>query len=269
MSGAPETLYHLGASLTKLLERPSVTIVGTRNITPYGRQVVDHFAKGLAEQGIVVVSGLALGVDAYAHEAALETGGLCIAVLPCSLDNIVPVRNRDLAAQIIKQGGALISEYAPGQLPFRQNFIARNRIMSGLSQATLIIEAAAKSGALHTAKFALDQGKTVLAVPGNIFNNSSAGTNKLIKCGEAGAVTDYRDVLNAVGVVEHLSKKPKLKGRNAHEQVILDLMYAGMTDADKILDTSNLDVSEFAQAFTMLEIECKIRPLGYNHWTIY
>lgn len=265
----PPILYHQGSDLNKLLERPAVTIVGSRKISPYGQRVVRDFAKGLAEQGIVIVSGLALGIDAYAHEAALEAGGLCVAVLPCPLDKVVPVRNRDLAELILREGGALVSEYAPGLAPERQNFIARNRIMSGLGSATLIIEAGEKSGALHTARFALEQNKVVLAVPGSIYWPGSIGTNKLIKNSRAGAVSQVKDVLNVLGLAHHASKQPRFKGRNDNEQKILDLLYAGLSDGEEILETSGIPVRDFSHALTMLEIECKIQALGANHWSIY
>jgi len=264
----PPALYHLGADLNRLLERPALAIVGTRSITPYGEMVTANLARQLADQGIVIVSGLAMGVDAVAHTAALEVGGLCIAVLPSPLDNVVPVSNRRLAKRILEQGGALVSEYAPGEPPLRQNFIARNRIMSGLSQAVLITEAGDGSGALHTANYAHDQNRGIMAVPGSIYNSQAVGTNRLIKNNEAQAVTELKDVLNFLDLKLHGTPAKEVRGRNALEQTLLDLMLQGITAGEVLIEKSGLDASRFNRTLTMLEISGKVRPLGANHWAI-
>lgn len=266
---APKELYCAGGDLNELLKRKSVAIVGTRTISIYGEQVTQEFASALAEQGVVIISGLALGVDCLAHQSALEAGGLCIAVLPCPLDKIVPVSNERLARQILDSGGALVSEYAPGKPAFKQNFIARNRIMSGLADAVLITEAGEKSGALHTARFAFDQEKDVMVVPGNITNIGSSGVNNLAKTNRALVVTEPNDVLDTLGLKNHKTKSREVRGSNQNEQKILDFMLQGVTDADKLLELSGLDVIVFNQVLTMLEIRGKIRPLGMNHWTIF
>jgi DNA processing protein len=263
----PRVLYHLGAPLAELLERPRVTIVGSRSASAYGRQVTLELAAQLAERGIVIVSGLALGIDAVAHQAALEAGGLALAVLPGPLDAVVPATNRGLAQAILDRGGALVSEYHSGSAPHKQNFIARNRLMAGLGQIVLITEAGEKSGAIHTANFALQQGKTVLAVPGNITNIGSVGTNNLIKSG-AVPVTSYLDVLHALGFKADRTAGRTVRGRNAHEQLVLDLLQKGVSDGSQLLQHSKLSVSVFNQALTMLEISGKIRPLGANHWAL-
>jgi DNA processing protein len=265
----PKALYHAGASLVELLKRPTVAIVGTRKISTYGRQATTDLARRLAEQGVVIVSGLALGVDATAHRAALEAGGLAIGVLPSPLEKIVPATNRRLANQIIENGGALVSEYEAGLPPFKQYFIARNRIMSGLADAVLITEAGAKSGALYTAEFANKQGREVLAVPNNIYQVGSIGVNNLIKTGQAGLVTGYKDILHALGLNDHKTPARAVKGRNRHEQTVLDLLLEGVSAGDELLQQSNLSTSEFNQVLTMLEIGGKIRPLGANNWSIY
>jgi DNA processing protein len=268
INSPPNPLFHTGAPLSELLKRPSVAIVGTRKISPYGQQVTREFAGHLAEQGLVIISGLALGLDALAHKATLECGGLAIAVLPCPLEKIVPATNRRLAGRILDNGGALVSEYPEGEWPKRQYFIARNRIVSGLADAVLIPEAGEKSGALHTARFGLEQGRNILAVPGNITSVGSIGTNNLIKNSKAGAVTAPVDVLNALDLQYHTTKAKHIKGRNANEQTVLDLMMRGITDGDRLLEESQLAVSQFNQVLTMLEISSKIRPLGANHWSI-
>src|SRR5262249_33147788 len=136
-------------------------------VSSYGRQVTSDLAKGLAKHGVTIISGLAIGVDAIAHQAALEAGGRAVAVLANSLDRIYPAANYQLAKQILNQGGTLLSEYGQPDQTFKSNFVARNRLVSGLSNVVLITEAAINSGSLHTAKFAMDQGRDVLAVPGD------------------------------------------------------------------------------------------------------
>lgn len=267
MKGRPKQLYCSGEPLGQLLNKPRVTIVGTRQISIYGERVTRQLAKQLAEQDVVIISGLAFGVDAVAHQAALEVGGCCIAVLPSPLDNIVPVSNARLADKILAGGGALVSEYAPGERPYKQNFIARNRIMSGLGQVVLVTEARDKSGTAHTSRFALEQGIDVLAVPGNIYDLGSVGTNNLIKQG-ARIVTSVDDILHAIGLSNHNTPVKQVRGRNANEQSILDLMLSGITDADVLLDRCGLEVPPFNQALTMLHIDGKVRPIGANHWVI-
>jgi DNA processing protein len=268
MAKPPKQLYAAGVPLDNLLKRPRVAIVGSRGVTPYGKQVTIELAARLAEQGIVIISGLALGVDGLAHQAALEAGGLCVAVLPSPIEKIVPFTNRRLARRIIDQGGALVSEYEEGETPYKQNFIARNRIVAGLADAVLITEAAEKSGSLHTARFALEQGKDVLAVPGNITSPSSVGTNNLLKRG-ATPVTSYLDVLHILNLEDHQTAAHQVRGRNIHEQTVLDLLLQGVNDGESLLEQSSLSTSQFNQVLTMLEIGGKIRPLGANQWAIF
>ena len=263
----PRQLYHLGAPLEELLQKPRLTVVGSRAVSAYGRQVTIELVSRLAEQGIAIVSGLALGIDGLAHQTALDVGGLTVAILPGPLDNIVPATNRRLARSILERGGALVSEYAAGEVPHKQNFVARNRLMAGLGQALLITEATEKSGSLHTARFALEQGKTVLAVPGNITSRGAAGVNNLLKSGAA-PVTSYKDVLYALGFAERHTPARTVKGRNDHEQSVLDLLMQGISEGEKLLVRSGLSASSFNQALTMLEIGGKIRPLGANHWAL-
>lgn len=265
---APKQLFQKGQNLTDLLEYPRVAIVGSRNVSPYGRQVTARLATDLAERGIVIVSGLALGVDCVAHTAALSVGGKCIAVLPSPLDNITPTTNRHLAQTIIEGGGVLVSEYEEGSEIFKTSFVARNRLVAGLANIVLITEAVQKSGSLHTARFALEQGKDVLAVPGNISSPTSIGTNNLIKAG-AGSVTSYVDVLHALGLTEGLkARKHTPKGRNQQEQAVIDLLSKGVSDGEELRIRSQLGITDFSQAITMLEITGKIQSLGSNHWTL-
>lgn len=260
-------LYVLSDNLDDLLARPRVAIVGSRKITPYGKQVTAQIAGELARQGIVIVSGLAYGVDAAAHRAALAAGGLTIAVLPSSLQEIYPAAHRGLAQQIVRGGGALLSEYQPGTPTMKHNFIGRNRIVSGMSDALLITEAAINSGTMHTARFALEQGKDVLAVPGNITSPTSAGTNNLIKSGAMPA-TCAQDVLDVLGFKPAASTLVA-KGSNDTEQCILDLLRENITDGHELQLRSNLPANQFSQALTMMEITGKVRAAGANHWTLH
>lgn len=262
----PKVLYVLG-DLAPLLERPRVAIVGSRKISPYGKQVTEQLAGELANAGVVVISGLALGVDAIAHQAAVDAGGQCIAVLPTSVEDIAPRSNTNLAKTILAKGGAIISEYPADLPPQKVNFIARNRIVSGLSDGVLITEAALKSGTLHTANFALNQGKTVMAVPGNITSMGSQGTNSLIKAG-ALPITDASDVLSALHIDTPGTQKQLPLGANREEQLILDLISEGVSDGAIILSKSGLSPSEFNLTLTMLEITGKINSLGMGHWGI-
>lgn len=178
----PVTLYYCGTLPESRV--PTVAIVGTRKPTAYGKEVTHRLAYDLAQQGIIIVSGLALGVDGLAHQAALEAGGTTLAVLPCGLPKIYPARHRDLAAAIVAKGGALITEYtSDDEISYQSNFLERNRIVAGLADAVLITEAAARSGTLNTAAHALAQGKEVFVVPGNITSPMSSGCNALIKQG--------------------------------------------------------------------------------------
>ncbi len=261
----PKELYVLG-DLEPLQHTKVVSIVGSRAVTPYGQQVTSRLAGELAGRGIAIVSGLALGVDTLAHRAALEAGGYTVAVLGNGLDSIQPATNRNLALKILERGGAIISEYPEGMAAFKQNFVARNRLVSGLSDGVLITEATDRSGSLHTANFALEQGKVVMAVPGNITSGNSAGTNNLIKTG-AVPVTGVQDILAALDL-ESDTTNVSVMGANAQEAIILELMKRGMTDINELQRESELPPEVFSQTMTMLEITAKVRPLGAGHWSL-
>jgi DNA processing protein len=264
----PKRLFVMGSGhVNELLSRPSVAVVGSRKVSAYGKIVTTQLTEGLAKAGLVIISGLALGVDSLSHKVALDANGLTIAVLPSGLDRIYPANHRALARRILEQGGALITEYPEGAEIYASNFIARNRIASGLADAVLITEAAEKSGSLHTARFALEQGKDVLAVPGNITSPTSVGTNNLIKSG-ATPVTCVEDVLHALGLAPTTIKREAPRGNDPSEQVLLDLLFAGVSDGSELLAKSGFEVSRFNQVLTMLEIHGLIRPLGNNCWAL-
>lgn len=263
--GPPRKLYYQGP-LLELLESPRLSVVGSRKVSPYGRYVTQKLAGEAAGQGLTIVSGLAFGVDALAHQAALDASGRTIAVLPSSLTQIYPSSHRALAQRILDNGGALISEYEATPSVMRHYFIERNRIISGLSQATLITEAALKSGSLHTARFALEQGRTVLAVPGNINSVTSVGTNNLIKAG-AVPVTEVDDIFFAMKL-ELRPQAKTLSGATDAETALLQLLASGTQDGDLLMAQSELDTASYSQALTMLEITGRIRSLGANQWTL-
>jgi DNA processing protein len=261
----PKKLYILG-DLGPTLGQPALAVVGSRRVTPYGRGVTDELVRAVAQQGVVIISGLALGVDAIAHQAALAVGGKTIAVLGCGLDKPYPATNRQLARRILQQGGALVSEYPEGTPPLQHHFIARNRLVSGLADGVLIAEAAAKSGTLHTAAFALDQGKAVMAVPGNVTSELSKGTNNLIRAG-ASPITQPQDILDVLGIGEQLQLHEVLAA-NAEEEAILALMRQGVSDGSELQIQSELGPAQFNQTLTMLEITGKIRATGSGHWAL-
>lgn len=261
----PKLLYVLG-DLEPLQHTKVVSVVGSRAVTPYGQQVTTRLSGELAQRGVAIVSGLALGVDALSHKAALDANGYTVAVLGNGLDSIQPTTNRNLALRILKQGGAIISEYPEGMAAFKQNFVARNRLVSGLCDGLLITEATERSGTLHTANFALEQGKAVMAVPGNITSGNSAGTNNLIKTG-AVPITSVQDILSALNL-ESETTNVSVMGANAEEAIILELMKRGMTDINELQKGSELSPELFSQTMTMLEITAKVRPLGSAQWGI-
>ncbi|HEU5004823.1 MAG TPA: DNA-processing protein DprA [Candidatus Saccharimonadales bacterium] len=263
----PEQLFWLGSTPEEWLQLPRVAVVGSRKVSAYGREVTSQLAKELAKHGVVVISGLALGVDSIAHQAALEVGGQTIAILPAGLDKIYPASHAGLARSIIAHGGALVSEYPLGATPHKQNFIARNRIVSGLVDVLVITEAAAASGSLHTARFALEQGKTVMAVPGNITSPLSEGANNLIKSG-AVPVTGVEDVLFALGLEIGQQKIPRLFSGNDQERAVFELITSGITAQEDLAIELSLDGASLATILTMLEINGHIRPAGAGYWLV-
>jgi len=188
----PLSLYIRGNK--KILNDDCIAIVGCRVCSQYGRNVAKELAYNISKHNINIVSGLAKGIDGVAHEGAIVAGGKTIAVLGNGLDTIYPLENVTLAKEILKTGGAIISEYPLGESPKKQNFPERNRIVSGMSKGIIVVEAKEKSGTLITVDFALEQGKDVFVVPGNINSENSKGTNELIKQG-AKLITTYKDVL--------------------------------------------------------------------------
>lgn len=261
----PKTLYYLGELPEE--RRPTVAIVGTRSPTRYGIEVTQRIAYELAQQGIVIVSGMALGVDAIAHKAALDAGGTTIAVQANGLDRLYPRTNQGLGEQIIAQKGAILSEYEPGVPARPHHFLERNRIVSGLADAIIITEAAARSGTLNTAAHALEQGKDIFVVPGNITSPLSSGCNTLLRQG-AEPLLESNDIIKRIAPESLRSQTSLPLGDTPLQTEILRCLQSGMRDGDEILKATKAGASEFATELTMLEINGAIHPLGGNQWTL-
>jgi DNA processing protein len=247
----PIILYIRGNS--ELLQRPAVAVVGSRTPTPYGREMAKKIAGGLASRGMLVISGLAWGIDAEAHQAAIENSGLTGAIFGCGIDVIYPSQHKDLAARILSSG-YLLSEFGFGTLPDKFNFPRRNRIISGLSRAVVVVEAAEKSGALVTADLAAEQGKDVFAVPGQADNPKSQGTINLLKQGAALA-TKPEDILEALGW-ETISEEPKrfdIK-LDPDEQKICDVVGLNPTHFDELVRRLGFAPSKLAALLLKLEL---------------
>lgn len=263
---APKQLFYLG---NKELLQPSlsVAIVGTRKPTAYGRAVTTQLAEGLAKRGVVIISGLALGVDGLAHQGAVHVGGMTIAVLGNGLDTIYPSSHRQLAENILKKNGLLLSEYPPGTPSLAHQFLERNRLVSGLSDAVIVTEAAAKSGTMNTVMHALSQGRDVYVVPGNITSPMSAGCNKLIEQG-ATPIVDVDAFIDQFTPQTKADKQTLLLAQTLEEQAIIDLLQAGIADGDALQTQSKLDSSTYSTTMTMLELRGVVRPLGADRWSL-
>jgi len=261
---APYVIYSRGDK--KILKSSGVAIVGSRKFTYYGKSVGYKLAYDLAQSGLTIISGLALGLDSVVQRAAVDAKGLTIGVLACGLDQIYPQTNRQLAELIIKSGGAIISEKAPGTPPLKQHFPARNRIISGLSMATLVVEAAESSGSLITAAAALDQNREVFAVPGNIDSPNSKGTNNLIKMG-AKVVTEANDILLNLNLAP-LEAPKKTYTFSENEALVVDILKLGSIHIDKVAQTSKLDIVQISETLTLLEIKGAVRNLGGGNWQL-
>ncbi len=265
----PKILYYRGKLPEKRVK--TVAIVGARRNTRYGEEVAYRLAFELAKRGVVVVSGLAFGIDSIAHKGALDGGGVTIGVLGTEIEKIYPREHEGLAEKMIEQGGAVISEYRLGAKIFpKTTFLERNRIVSGLADVVVVVEAAERSGSLNTAMHALEQGKDLLAVPGDINRPLSAGCNALIRQG-ANPYTKPDDVLDIL-FPNHRNKKPHgqllIFGDNDEETKVLKALAEGLRDGEEIMAKIKMETTEFNQTITMLEIKGNVRSLGANKWTL-
>ena len=245
----PPGLFVRGDVDDSALERPAAAVVGARSCSSYGASIARMLGRELAAAGIVVVSGLARGVDGEAHRGAVEAGGLTVAVLGCGVDRVYPAAHADLARRI-RASGLIVSEYAPGVEPAPWRFPARNRIIAGLAAATIVVEARERSGALITADLALEEGREVFAVPGEITSALSAGTNALLRNG-ATALTAAADVLEAFGVAATAGEGPVLGAEAEH---VLTRLRDRARSVDELARALELPAGEVAAIVAELEL---------------
>jgi DNA processing protein len=250
-------------------DKPALAVVGSRKMTSYGAQAVKQIVEPLARQGISIISGLAFGVDAAAHSVCLENNGHTVAVLGGGLSEIYPRQNAKLAEKILESGGSIVSEYPTNMPAVREHFPARNRIIAGLANAALIIEAGEKSGALLTAYFSLDQNRDVFAVPGNINNPFSRGANNLIKKG-AGLVSAPEDLFDALGINQPAgaNKNFDIENLTTEQKLIYDSLTAGEKQINRLAKTANLPISSVNANLIIMETHGIVRNLGNGEYGI-
>lgn len=263
----PPLLFYLGE--IKASDDFTIAVVGSRRYSHYGQQVAEKIVFDLAKNNITIVSGLALGIDALAHNATLSANGRTIAVLGSGIDkySIYPADNRYLAEKIKASGGLILSEFPLGTAPLKFNFPQRNRIISGLSRGTLVVEASAKSGSLITANFALEQNREVFAVPGNIFSENSGGANDLIKKG-AKAVSSAKEILETLDLesITAYIKNKEIIPESSEEEKILSLLSHEPIHVDELIRLSALSVSQINSTLIIMEMKGMIKNLGSQNY---
>ena len=248
----PPALLNLKGNASLLGSHPRVGIVGARKFTPYGREVTANIASVLGRAGVTVISGLALGVDSIAHKACLDSHGKTIAILPSGIEKIYPASHSQLAKQIVESDGLLASEYPSNYNPQRHDFLRRNRIIAGLSDILVITEAGIASGSLNTARHALDQGITIMAVPGNITSPYSSGTNRLIQAG-AIPLLDPQEILTYLGMESE--NQQEYIPENEIEKLLITNIGTGISGTNDLINTCGVEPSELQTHLTMLEIK--------------
>ena len=258
-------LHYMGVDLNLLGDKPIVAIVGSRKPTPYGKQVTEQLAKELSRAGVIIISGLAFGVDIIAHKAVLQVGGETIAVLPSGLNNIYPASHARFAQQITDKG-SVISECSDDHTPRSYDFLERNRIIAALSDLIIIPEATEKSGSLNTAKHAKSMNIPICAVPGPINSPLSAGTNLLIKQG-AKLITSSKDVLELLNI-NPVTVQMSLIGGNDTETLVLQTIAGGIQDVSLIGRETKLSTLDIQTSLTMLEISGQVRQDAVGAWHI-
>lgn len=261
LEDTPPVLYIKGR--LKMSDSNAVAIVGSRKMTHYGREVTHKFSAELATLGITIVSGLAFGVDAMAHKACLEAGGRTVAVLPSGIDIVTPSSNSYLAKAILEGDGAIVTEYPLGHPPLKTNFAARNRIISGLSKAVLVIEGAKKSGTLLTASSAAKQGRSVFAVPGPITSFTSEAPNFLIQTG-AKLTTSVNDILEELNMQFQVDREKveTIIPRSEDEKKIFEILAQEPLHLDEVARISGLKVSEVSARLTVMELKGMVKNIG-------
>jgi DNA processing protein len=264
ISSSPAFLFFRGDPQLLSALHP-VAVVGTRRISDYGRQVLQEIIPPLVQAGVTIVSGLAHGIDGLAHEIALQHGGKCIAVLGNGLDIIYPSAHRNLARDILTSGGAIVSELPPGMGPLPQFVPARNRIISGLSKATIVVEAKEKSGSLITAQFALEQNRDVYAVPGNIFSENQQGTNQLIAQG-AYPLLSAQQLLHQLELSSshQLPTAAVLSFDSPEEKTLYEALQEPRS-LNELAQHATIDISKISQLLSMMELKGFVKIFGQRY----
>ncbi len=260
----PVVLYAKGD--VGLLNSTCVAVVGSRRASRYGKDVTTQFSEALSKSGVTIVSGLADGVDTFAHTACLNAKGKTIAVLGSGVNEIYPATNTNLANKIVSDGGLIISEYKPNEKPQTYYFPVRNRIIAGLSKAVLITEATEKSGSMHTKNYALDFGREVFAVPGRITDIYSTGCNKIIKNCQSVIALSPLDVLNFLGK-NFVENKTKVVQYSLTDKIILDIIDVNEVHYEELLQKSGMDSKELNTALIRLELKNLIKKLPGNFYS--
>lgn len=269
-SNAPIALFYKG-NIVKLNNYRSVAIVGSRRCSYYGENLSEIISRELCEREVSIISGMAKGIDSFAHFGALKNNGFTCAVLGCGVDIIYPKQNKELYKEIIKKG-CVVSEFLPGTQPLSYNFPLRNRIISGLSEAVVVIEASERSGSLITATYALDQGRDVFSVPGSILSETSKGTNKLIKEG-AFPLTSVEDICDLLNIEYNSNKKDKIRLKKENiikldkiESKIYSIINETPMYIDDILKYSNVDIKQLYEVLFELQLKNRITCLSGNYY---
>jgi len=263
LEDAPTVLFYEG-NINKLNENLSIAVVGSRKCTNYGINATKLITKELSVNNIIIVSGLAKGIDTYAHSTCVSNGGYTCGVLGCGIDVIYPKENKALY-KAVASTGCIISEYPPGTMPYNFNFPERNRIISALSDVILVVEAGYKSGSLITASRALDQGKDVIVVPGSVFSEQSRGTNKLIKDG-AYVFTAMEDIFDLIGIKNRSVGTNNSINISPKEERIFSILSSDPIHIDDIIRITNVDIKQLYEVLFELQLKNAIMCLAGNYY---
>ena len=264
--GRPQVLFTRGN--TALLNTFAIAVVGTRRPTRYGAKLADEFAREFARAGITVVSGFARGIDSCAHRACVESGAPTVAVFGCGVDVCYPAEHRALYDGVLGAGGLFVSEYAPGSHPTPYRFPERNRIISGLCRGVVLPEAAEKSGSLITANTAVEQGRDLFVIPGNVYSPESRGTNGLLRTMPHALTVSPEDVLDCYRIKQEPAKSEEPVQFDMSETLVLDCLHDGEKHFEELLAATGLSASELATVLVDLELAGALVQTGGNHYSI-
>ncbi len=265
ISDPPYLLYVMGS--LKSLTNPSLAVVGSRKSSHYGHSVVEMLVPQLTQHTVTIISGLALGIDALAHKTTLEAGGATVAIIGSGLDRIYPSVHQKLAQNIVDAGGAVVSEYFLGTPPLKQHFPARNRLISGVSRGVLVVECDIESGAMITARCALDQNREVFAIPGSIVSPFSRGPNALIRLG-AHPVTEAKDIIEELDLAWLPGEVQTIPAvaLSDHEQKIFEVLSHEPIHIDVLVEQIGLDTADINASLLFLEMKGMVKNVGAAHY---